>query len=52
MKIRKVMVHLEIRSDVRIKKLMEKGRWVWRKDNGSEVVDVHQVTAQVVKEGK
>ena len=47
------MVHLEIRSDVPIKKLREKERWAWRKDaTGPEVVNVHQVTAQVVKEGK
>ena len=53
MKPRKVMVHLEVRSDVPVKKLMEKGRWVWRKDAmGTEVVDVHQVTAQVVRESK
>jgi len=53
MKSRKVMVHLEVRSDVPVKKLMEKGRWVWRKDAmGTEVVDVHQVTAQVVRESK
>ena len=53
MKPRKVMVHLEVRSDVPVKKPMEKGRWVWRKDAmGAEVVDVHQVTAQVVRESK
>ena len=47
------MVHLEVRSDVPIKKLMEKGKWVWRKDaSGPEVVLVQQVTAQVVKEDK
>lgn len=47
------MVHLEIRSDVPIKKLKEKEGWVWRKDaTGPEVVDVHQVMVQVVKEDK
>lgn len=53
MKARKVMIHLEVLSDVPIKMLKEKERWAWRKDAiGPELVDVHQVTAQVVKEEK
>jgi len=47
------MVHLEVRSDVPVKKLMERGRWLWRKDAmGTEFVDVHQITTQVVRESK
>jgi hypothetical protein len=50
MKPRKVMVNLEILSDVSIKMLKEKERWVWKKGmTGSELVNIHQVTVQVVK---
>jgi len=54
MKPRKVMVHLEMESDVSLSLLRDKTRW--QDVVGDAFYDsentLHQVTVQVVKEGK
>ncbi len=55
MKARKVMVHLELKSNLPLREILDKTNWqgmiksYWRYDYQSEV---HQISVQVVKEGK
>ncbi len=57
MKPRKVMIHLEVKTNVPLKDLRQKRFWVtWIEAGacliGEGAMEIHQVTAQVVKEGK
>lgn len=55
MKPRKVMVHLELRSNIPIRNLQNKEDWNTLIENFfyyDGKTEVHQVSVQVVKEGK
>ncbi len=55
MKARKVMVHLELKSDIPVIGLQSRGDWQLAMKQFSQwggKTEVHQVSVQVVKEGK
>ena len=50
MKPRKVIVTLELKSDASLKELKDAGLWVFEGSTGE--FEIHQISAQVVKEEK